>query len=256
MKVEKERLDVLLVERGHTPSRAQAQALIRAGRVRVAEVVVDKPGTQIPADAAIEVSSPPRYVSRGGDKLEAALTAFGVDPQDKVCVDVGSSTGGFTDCLLQHGARRVYAVDVGRGQLDWKLRNDPRVTVREGLNARSLLPEDIGEQVDLATVDVAFISLRLILPPLAWVVKPGGSVMALVKPQFEAGREHARRGVVRDPVVHQAVVEGITAFAREELGWTVRGSVPSPLLGPAGNREFFVYVQLPAAPERPRAEHS
>ena len=256
MKVERERLDVLLVERGHASSRAQAQALIRAGRVRVAEVVVDKPGTQIPSDAAIEVSSPPRYVSRGGDKLEAALTAFGVDPQDKVCVDVGASTGGFTDCLLQHGARRVYAVDVGHGQLDWKLRNDPRVTVREGLNARSLLPEDIGERVDLATVDVAFISLRLVLPPLSSIVKPGGDVMALVKPQFEAGREAVRRGVVRDPAVHQAVVEGITAFVREELGWTVRGTVPSPLLGPAGNREFFVYVQLPAAPEILQAKRS
>ncbi len=256
MKVEKERLDALVVERGHAASRAQAQALIRAGRVHVAGTLVDKPGTQVPADVMIEVAVPPRYVSRGGDKLEAALAAFGVDPQGKVCLDIGASTGGFTDCLLQHGARRVHAVDVGRGQLDWRLRNDPRVVAREGLNARNLRPEDIGEAVDLASVDVSFISLRLVLPPLGAIVKSGGDVIALVKPQFEAGRQAVRRGVVRDPVVHQTVVEGIAAFIHERLGWTVRGTVPSPLLGPAGNREFFVYVKLPAAPEILQAKRS
>lgn len=243
----KERLDVLLVARGKASSRAQAQALIRAGRVRVTGTLLDKPGAHVSTDAAIEVSAPPRYVSRGGDKLEAALAAFGVNPQDKVCLDLGSSTGGFTDCLLQHGARKVHAVDVGRGQLDWKLRNDPRVVVHEGVNARSLQCEDIGEEVDLVTVDVSFISLRLVLPPLAAIVKPEGDVIALVKPQFEAGREAVRRGVVRDPAVHQAVVDGVAAFAQRELGWTVRGRAPSPLLGPAGNREFFLHFSVGGA---------
>jgi len=210
--------------------------------VRVGGKVLDKPGTPVPSDAPIEVTEPPAFVSRGGEKLAAALDAFGVDPGGRVCLDVGASTGGFTDCLLQRGAARVYAVDVGRGQLDWRLRNDPRVVVREGVNARHLRAEDVGEPVDLATVDVSFISLRLVLPPLGSVVKPGGDVIALVKPQFEAGREQVRRGVVRDPAVHQAVVEGIASFARDELGWEVRGSIPSPLLGPAGNREFFLHL--------------
>ncbi len=247
----KERLDVLLVERGYARSRAQAQALIRAGRVRANGTLVDKPGAQVSAGSAIEVSAPPRYVSRGGEKLEAALAAFGIDPRGKVCLDVGSSTGGFTDCLLQHGAAQVYAVDVGRGQLDWKLRNDPRVVTLEGLNARHLQPEEIGKPVDLATVDVSFISLRVVLPPLGSIVKPGGGVIALVKPQFEAGRNQVRRGVVRDPEVHHAVVDGIAAFAREELGWAVRGNVPSPLLGPAGNREFFLHLKMPPALDIP-----
>ncbi|MBC7092901.1 TlyA family RNA methyltransferase [Candidatus Bipolaricaulota bacterium] len=242
MRAGKERLDVLLVERGLAASRAQAQALIRAGQVRVKGQVVDKPSAAVAGDAVLEVSAPPRYVSRGGEKLAAALQAFGVDPAGKVCLDVGASTGGFTDCLLQHGAARVYAVDVGRGQLDWRLRNDPRVVVKEGLNARYLRPADIGEPVDLATVDVAFISLRLILPPLRGIVKPHGDVVALVKPQFEAGRGSVRRGVVRDPEVHREVLIGIAAFARETLSWSVRGATPSPLLGPAGNREFFLHL--------------
>ncbi|HAZ30440.1 TPA: TlyA family rRNA (cytidine-2'-O)-methyltransferase [Candidatus Acetothermia bacterium] len=242
MKADKERLDALLFERGYASSRAQAQALIRAGRVRVTGVVVDKPGTTVPATAAIEVSAGARYVSRGGEKLEAALAAFQIEPTGKVCLDVGASTGGFSDCLLQHGASRVYALDVGRGQLHWKLRNDPRVIVREETNARNLRLEDIGEPVDLATVDVSFISLRLVLPPLGAIVRPGGGVIALVKPQFEAGRKAARRGVVRDPDVHHAVVEQVSTFAREELGWTVRGVIPSLLLGPAGNREFFLHL--------------
>jgi 23S rRNA (cytidine1920-2'-O)/16S rRNA (cytidine1409-2'-O)-methyltransferase len=247
MKAGKERLDVFLLARGLAPSRAQAQALIRAGRVRVAGVVVDKPGTAVPLEAAIEVSPGSRYVSRGGEKLAAALTTFQIDPTGKVCLDLGASTGGFTDCLLQRGASRVYAVDVGRGQLDWKLRQDPRVVVREGVNARDLRPEAIGEPVDLVTVDVSFISLKLVLPPLAAILKPGGEVIALVKPQFEAGRKAAPRGVVRDPDVHDAVVEQVSTFAREELGWTVRGMVPSPLLGPAGNREFFVHFAVAGA---------
>lgn len=247
MNTKKERLDILLVARGTASSRSQAQALIRAGRARVDGKVLDKPGTAVPVDSAIEVTAGPPYVSRGGEKLEGALAAFGVAATGKVCLDVGASTGGFTDCLLQHGASRVYALDVGRGQLDWKLRNDPRVVVQEGANARDLRPEDIGEPVDLVTVDVSFISLRLVLPPLGAVVKPGGEVIALVKPQFEAGRGVVRRGVVRDPAVHQAVVDRIAAFARESLDWIVRGTVPSPLLGPAGNREFFVYLGTPCS---------
>lgn len=250
MKARKERLDLLLVERGHAPSRAQAQALIRSGRVRADGALLDKPGAQVSTNAVIELSAPPRYVSRGGEKLEAALAAFTLDPRGKICLDVGSSTGGFTDCLLQHGAQRVHAVDVGRGQLDWKLRNDPRVIVHEGLNARYLQPEDVGELVDLATVDVSFISLRLVLPPLAAIVRPGGKVIALVKPQFEAGRERVRRGVVRDPAVHHAVVDDVVTFARESLGWTVHATAPSPLLGPAGNREFFVCFAVQPDPRQ------
>ena len=239
----KERLDLLLVARGLAKSRAQAQRLIQAGRVRVAGRLLDKPGTQVPLDVEIEVTSLPRYVSRGGHKLAAALSAFAIDPTGKVCLDVGASTGGFTDCLLKHGAKRVYAVDVGKGQLDWGLRNDPRVVVREGVNARYLSPDDIGEPVDLAVCDVSFISLKLVLPPLRRIVVSEGDVIALVKPQFEAGREKVRRGgVVREPEVHQEVLERLAAFAREELGWSVRGAVPSPLLGPAGNIEFFIHL--------------
>ncbi len=239
---EKERLDLLVVARGLAPSRAQAQALIRAGRVLVNGRLVDKPGTFVSPDAFLQLVEPPRYVSRGGEKLEAALHAFAISPKGKVCLDVGASTGGFTDCLLQHGAAKVYALDVGRGQLDWKLRQDPRVVVLEGRNARFLTPQDLGQPVDLVTVDVSFISLRLVLPPLRAVVQPSGDVIALIKPQFEAGREQVRKGVVRDPAVHRAVLERLAGFAHEELGWSVRGAAPSPLLGPAGNREFFLHL--------------
>ncbi|MGY4707128.1 TlyA family RNA methyltransferase [Candidatus Bipolaricaulota sp. J31] len=237
------RLDQLLVQRGLAESRAKAQALIRAGQVFVDGRVVDKPGASVLPDAEVVLKARPRYVSRGGEKLEAALRAFDVDPHGKVCLDVGASTGGFTDCLLQHGARRVHAVDVGRGLLHWKLRNDPRVVVHEGVNARYLRPEEIGEPVDLATVDVSFISLRLVLPALVGIVRPGGDVIALVKPQFEAGRDKVGKGgVVRDPRVHREVVTGIARFAEEELGWSVAGAIRSPLLGPAGNVEFFLYL--------------
>lgn len=237
------RLDQLLVERGLVESRAKAQALIRAGQVLVDGRVVDKPGTLVPVDVGIALREKPRYVSRGGDKLEAALRAFGVDPRGKVCLDIGASTGGFTDCLLQHGAARVHAVDVGKGLLHWKLRNDPRVLVHEGVNARYLRPEDIGEPVELVTIDVSFISLRLILPALHGIVVPGGDVIALVKPQFEAGRGRVGKGgVVRDPGVHREVLEGITRFAVERLGWSVAGAVRSPLRGPAGNVEFFLHL--------------
>jgi len=242
MTEEKARLDLLLVEKGLAPSRTKAQALILAGQVRVNGVLVDKPSALIARSAFLEVLAPPKYVSRGGEKLAAALQAFRLDPSGKVCLDIGASTGGFTDCLLQHGAARVYAVDVGRGQLHWKLRQDPRVVVKEGLNARFLKPEDIGEPVDLVTIDVSFISLRLILPRLVGIVRKEGDVVPLVKPQFEAGREHVRKGVVRDPRVHRAVLEELVRFVREELGWSVCNGVASPLLGPEGNREFFLHV--------------
>jgi len=237
------RLDQLLLARGLAPSRAKAQALIRAGRVFVDGQLRDKPGVLVPEDAEIAVKRPPRYVSRGGEKLEGALKAFGVDPTGKVCLDVGASTGGFTDCLLQHGAKRVHAVDVGRGQLHFRLRGDPRVVVHEGVNARYLYFEEIGEPVDLATVDVSFISLRLVLPPLKGIVRPEGDVIALVKPQFEAGRERVKKGgVVRDPEVHREVLRGIVAFVEGELSWSVAGAVRSPLRGPAGNVEFLLHL--------------
>jgi len=241
MKEERERLDLLLVEKGLVPSRAKAQALILAGQVRVNGVLLDKPSAQVPKDAEIQIVSPPKYVSRGGEKLEAALRAFGVTPKGKVCLDIGASTGGFTDCLLQHRAARVYAVDVGKGQLHWKLRQDPRVVVKEGLNARYLRPEDIGEPVDLVTIDVSFISLRLILPRLREIVRPSGDIVSLVKPQFEAGKEKVKKGVVRDPEVHREVLLGLYEFV-ENLGWSVVDAIPSPLLGPKGNREFFLHI--------------
>ncbi|MGC9019026.1 MAG: TlyA family RNA methyltransferase [Candidatus Bipolaricaulaceae bacterium] len=238
----KRRLDLVLVERGLAPSRAKAQALILAGQVRVDGVLVDKPGAAVSPAAHIELLSSPRYVSRGGEKLAAALQAFGIDPTGKVCLDIGASTGGFTDCLLQHGARKVYAVDVGRGLLHWKLRNDPRVVVKEGLNARYLRFEDIGEEVDLVTIDVSFISLRLILPRLSGLVRPDGVVLPLVKPQFEAGRAKVKKGVVRESQIHRDVLESLAKFVEEELNWSVADSVPSPLLGPKGNREFFLQI--------------
>lgn len=240
--MKKERLDVLLVARGLAPSRTKAQALILAGQVRVDGVLVDKPATLISEAANIEILAPPRYVSRGGEKLAFALFAFAIDPRGKICLDIGASTGGFTDCLLQHGAARVYAVDVGRGQLHWKLRQDPRVVLKEGLNARYLRFEDIGEEVDLVTIDVSFISLRLILPRLSGLVRPEGAVIPLVKPQFEAGREKVRAGVIRDSKIHREVLERIIDFVEKDLGWSVVDAVASPLLGPKGSREFFLHI--------------
>lgn len=251
MKKAKKRLDQLLVERGLVESRSKAQALIRAGRVYVEKKLRDKPGTLVPEDAPIEIEGEPKYVSRGGEKLEAALRAFGVDPKGKVCLDIGASTGGFTDCLLQHGAAKVYAVDVGKGLLHWKLRNDPRVVVKEGVNARYLRPEDIGEPVDLATVDVSFISIRLVLSPLRVIVRPEGDVIVLVKPQFEAGREKVGKGgVVRDPAVHREVILAVVRFVEERLRWAVAGAIRSPLLGPAGNVEFFLHLIPRPGPSR------
>lgn len=252
------RLDELVVERGLAESRHRAQALVLAGRVVVgtgeAARTDRKPGDLVPADAAVALLEPEPYVSRGGHKLAAALDAFAIDSRGAVCLDVGASTGGFTDVLLQRGASRVYALDVGRGQLAERLRRDPRVVVMEGVNARDLTAGSLPEPVDLATIDVAFISLRLVLSPVARCVRPGGRVVALVKPQFEAGRQDVRKGVVRDPAVHRRVLGAVAEHALE-IGFDVEGVVPSVLLGPAGNREFFLSLRLPGpGPERGAAE--
>jgi 23S rRNA (cytidine1920-2'-O)/16S rRNA (cytidine1409-2'-O)-methyltransferase len=242
-KAVKKRLDVLLVGRGLAESRNQAQRLIRAGLVRVAGQVSDKPGTRMVTDAEITLQARPRFVGRGGEKLEAALVRFELDVAGVVAADVGASTGGFTDCLLQHGARRVYAIDVGYGQLAWRLRNDPRVVVMERTNARYL--ESLPEQADLVTADVSFISLRLILSTaVRWLSPSGGGVIALIKPQFEAGRrEVGKGGVVRDPAVHRRVLEQMLGTAAE-LGLALRGLMVSPLRGPAGNVEFLGWWEL------------
>jgi len=235
-----ERLDQILVDRGLAQSREQAQRWIRAGRVAVAGRTETKPGHRFPPDSPVALTGSDRYVSRGGLKLEEALARFGVAVEGAVCLDVGASTGGFTDCLLQHGAARVYAVDVGRGQLHWKLRNDPRVVVKEGLNARHLRPDDLPEVVDVAVVDVSFISLRKVLRAVAGLVRPGGTIVTLIKPQFEAGRsEVGRGGVVRDEGVRRRVVESVREFGVGELALEWRGACESPLRGPAGNVEFL-----------------
>lgn len=240
------RLDTLLVRRGLAPSREKAQRLILAGAVRVAGQRAIKPSQLTTEQTPLEVIAAQRYVSRGGYKLAAALAAFAVPCTDAVCVDIGASTGGFTDCLLQHGAQRVHAVDVGRGQLAWSLRQDPRVTVHEETNARYLTPADIGEPADIVTIDASFISLTKLLPAAAGLLRRGGWLIALIKPQFEAGRAQVGRGgVVRDPAVLQAVQERIAAFARDTLGLSVLGIIESPLRGPAGNKEFLIALRKP-----------
>jgi 23S rRNA (cytidine1920-2'-O)/16S rRNA (cytidine1409-2'-O)-methyltransferase len=247
---QKARLDALMVERGLAESRSLAQRLIMAGEVRVDGQVALKPGRTVDRAVGIEVAAPPRFVSRGGEKLEAALLAFNLDLRDAVCADVGASTGGFTDCLLQHGAQRVYAVDVGRGILHWRLRQDPRVVLLESTNARHL--DALPEPVDWVTVDASFISLTLILPVVAGWLKPAGAVVALVKPQFEAGRQSVGRGgVVRDPEVHRRVL-GQVIESLEPLGLGLRGLIRSPLLGPKGNVEFLLWAahRQPAAHAR------
>jgi 23S rRNA (cytidine1920-2'-O)/16S rRNA (cytidine1409-2'-O)-methyltransferase len=243
------RLDQLLCERGLAETRSRAQALVMAGKVRVDGRVVTKAGTAVADGAALAVESGPAYVSRGGDKLATALAAFGVDVSGRVCLDVGASTGGFTDCLLQAGAAHVVALDVGRGQLHERLRRDGRVTVVEGVNARLLTRAGVpGPAPELAVVDVSFISLALVLPPLAGVLARPYRILPLVKPQFEAGREEARRGVVRDPAVHAAVLERAAEAARA-AGGVVLGACESGHPGPAGNREFFLHVVSRDHPE-------
>jgi 23S rRNA (cytidine1920-2'-O)/16S rRNA (cytidine1409-2'-O)-methyltransferase len=215
-----------------------------AGEVVVAGHRVDKPGSQVPEDADITVKSGLRYVSRGGLKLEAALAAFHIDPTAAVCLDIGASTGGFTDCLLQHGAARVYAFDVGHSQLDWKIRSDPRVVVREKLNARYLTPADIPEQASICAVDVSFISLTLILPPAFEVLTPTGVIVALIKPQFELGKkEVGKGGIVRDPAGHDAAIARIRDFVTGTLGRKFDAVIESPILGGEGNKEFLACLR-------------
>ena len=243
MKKEKERLDKALVERGHAETRQRAQALILAGEVLVNGVRADKAGTAVEPTSKIELSGRGiPYVSRGGLKLKGALEGFHVDVKGLVCADIGASTGGFTDCLLQEGAARVYAIDVGYGLIDQRLREDPRVKVIERFNVRSLAPEVLGEKVDLATIDVSFISLKLVLAPVASVLKAGGSVIALVKPQFEVGRgQVGKGGIVRDEEKRRAALEGVKGFARE-AGFSVAGEMESPITGAKGNREYLLYL--------------
>ena len=240
----KTRLDVLLVERGYLESRQKAQTTIMSGLVFVKGQRVDKPGTAVPNDAQIEVrGSALKYVSRGGLKLEKAMASFPVALEGAVCADIGASTGGFTDCMLQNGASKVYAVDVGYGQLAWKLREDPRVVCMERTNARYLTHEQIPEELDFASVDVSFISLKLILPPLCGLLREGGHVACLVKPQFEAGKEKVgKKGVVRDPAVHLEVLEHFLEHAKDS-GFTVLGVTYSPIRGPEGNIEYLGYLE-------------
>ena len=246
----RQRLDQLLVERGLTESRTRAQALILGGHVRVGEGATArtdrKPGDLVPTTIELEVEAPPPFVSRGGLKLRAALDAFGIEPVGLVCLDVGSSTGGFTDLLIQRDASRVYALDVGRGQLAEALRHEPRVVSMERTNARALGPGVLPSTVDLAVMDVSFISLDRVLAPVASCFGPqGGRIVALVKPQFEAGRKQVRDGVVRDPAIHRQTLETVARFALG-IGLKLRNAVASPLTGPAGNREFFLELEVPA----------
>lgn len=240
----KKRLDVLLVERGLSPSREKAKAVIMAGDVYVDGQKEDKAGTSFEETVSIEVRAPGlRYVSRGGLKLEKALQVFPIDLTGKVCMDVGASTGGFTDCMLQNGAAKVYAIDVGRGQLDWTLRNDPRVVCMEKTNIRYVTPEDLGEEAAFSSIDVSFISLTKVLPVVYTLLEPEGQVVSLIKPQFEAGREKVgKKGVVRDPKVHLEVIEGVMAFAAEN-GFEIRGLTFSPVKGPEGNIEYLLHLK-------------
>ena len=252
------RLDLLIVERGLAESRSLAQRLVMAGQVRVNGEIELKPSTNVPPDARLQIDQGARFVSRGGEKLQAALDAFPIAVQGRVCADVGASTGGFTDCLLQHGARRVYAIDVGKGILHWKLRQDPRVVVMEGINARHV--ERLPEPISLATVDASFISLKILLPVIRnWF--PGqldeleagfsqsgdASVVALIKPQFEAGRSEVARGqgVVRDPQIHHRVLMDVLSFV-SQTGYQIQGVIRSPILGPKGNVEFLAWLNLPS----------
>jgi 23S rRNA (cytidine1920-2'-O)/16S rRNA (cytidine1409-2'-O)-methyltransferase len=245
--VKRQRLDTLLVERGQVTSRERARRLVMAGAVRVGDSIVDKPSALVDPEARIEVDDTgERFVSRGGLKLEAALDVFHSQVEGAFVLDVGASTGGFTDCVLQRGARAVYAVDVGYGQFAWSLRNDPRVILRERTNVRNLSPPDLPEASDLAVVDVSFISLRLVLPAVARCVRPGGEIIVLVKPQFEVGKgQVGKGGVVRDARLQAEAVERIRACGLE-LGLHCVGSCESPILGPKGNREFFLDFHKPA----------
>ncbi len=243
--MKKERLDVILFNRGLAESRSKAQAIIMEGLVFVAGQRVDKPGTAVDQEAEIEVRGKLcPYVSRGGLKLEKALNFFGVKPEGYVCSDSGASTGGFTDCLLQQGASKVFAIDVGYGQLDWKIRNDDRVVVMERTNIRNVTPEQLGEPLDLSVVDVSFISLKLVLPVIQKLLKPTGQVLCLIKPQFEAGKDKVgKKGVVRELSTHVEVLENFLALTKE-LGFTVVNLTYSPVKGPEGNIEFLGHLSM------------
>lgn len=239
----KQRLDQLLVSRSLCTSREQGKRLILAGEVLVNEEPVTKAGQLVPDDAIIRIKQPPKYVSRGGFKMEGALAHFGISVTGKICFDVGSSTGGFTDCLLQHGATKVFAFDVGTNQLVWKLRSDPRVVSRENYNVRHLKPEDIGEEVDFIVADVSFISLTLVLPPAFQVLRHGGQAAVLIKPQFELSRDEiGKGGIVRDPALHEKACRKIETFVKVQPGWQWLGLMESPIQGTDGNREYLAWI--------------
>ena len=249
MKIKK-RLDVLLTERMYAENRTKAQAIIMSGNVYVNGQKADKPGMSFEETVDIEVRGAVcPYVSRGGLKLEKALRDFGVKPEGYVCSDSGASTGGFTDCLLQQGAKKVFAIDVGYGQLDWKIRSDPRVVVMERTNVRYVTPEQLGEPLDLSVIDVSFISLKIVLPVIKTFLKPeSGQVLCLIKPQFEAGKEKVgKKGVVRDPATHKEVLDHFVALA-DELQFTILGLTFSPVKGPEGNIEFLAHLTLADEP--------
>jgi len=238
----KQRLDQLLVARGYAATREKAQRLIRTGRVRVGNRVATKPGHSFAEDAEVSVEQAPQFVSRGGEKLQAALDFFRLEVRGKVCMDVGASTGGFTDCLLQHDARKVYAIDVGKGQLDWRLRKDARVVVMEGMNAREIRADWFDERPRIAVVDVSFISLTKVLPAVREGLAAGADIITLIKPQFEVGKDEVGKGgVVRNPQLHREAVATVRRFGTEELELAYQGDMRSPLKGPAGNIEFIAY---------------
>ncbi|MEA1871165.1 MAG: TlyA family RNA methyltransferase [Candidatus Bipolaricaulota bacterium] len=245
----KERLDKVIKQRRLIRSRSRAQRMIAAGQVKVDGRVMTRPGHPIDSEAEIEILGIEilrieRYVSRGGEKLEAALEQFRVAPKGQVCLDIGASTGGFTDCLLQHGAKKVYTIDVGHDQMHAKIRRDTRVVAREGINARYLEPQDIGEPIDLVVVDVSFISLKLILPPLVDIIAPDGEIVALVKPQFEIGKERLPSdGVIKNATDREAVLADIRAFIESETPWRVIATMQCPIAGEKGNVEFLVHLR-------------
>jgi len=239
----KARLDELIVRQGLAKDLAEARAIVMEGKVSVAGEKITKPGTSLPEASEIVIASGEKYVSRGGLKLETALDEFAISPAGKICLDVGSSTGGFTDLLLQRGAQKVYAVDVGKGLIDWKLRNDPRVALIEDFNARFISPQVIPEKVALAAIDVSFISLKLILPPLKSVLAPGAEVLAMVKPQFELEAKFLQKGVAKKEEDQLRAVTGISDFA-QQTGFKVLGTAKSKIKGPKGNQEYFLHLKI------------
>ena len=245
--MKKIRLDQLVVEKGLAESREKAKRLILAGQILVDGHPAPKPGHPLAPDHQIILKEAAQFVSRGGEKLEEAMETFELDLTNKICLDIGSSTGGFTDCMLQHGASKVYAIDVGKGQLHWKLREDKRVTVMEGVNARYLTAEDTPEPADFASIDTSFISLTKILPATKKLLKPGGEIVSLIKPQFEAGKEAVDRGrgVITDPAIHEEVVSMVQNFGETELGLKWLGLTTSPIKGPKGNIEFLAHWKCP-----------